>query len=106
MQWTRVMLLGALALMVAGCGAVEPVATSPLSRAAVALRSSCPGWADGEIVESLFVIDGAWQSGASHQLSYDVNLAYCEIQTSTQLAQFRCLTCWDAMVDYVYFVWH
>ena len=108
MQRTRVLLMGALALTVAGCGnAVDPLAAQSVSpRAASELRSSCPGWTDSEIVDSLVVIDDAWWNGASHQLSYDVNLAHCDFQTSTQPGFVICLSCWDAMVDYIYLDWH
>lgn len=107
MQRARVLLLGTLALTVAGCGAVQPVAGSgvptpgnPTNQTVEqTLRSSCWFLNDLEIASNIGLVDDGWWAGISYGEQIALNGSACG-------GNAPCEQCWDDVVDYVYRVWH
>mgnify|MGYP001591151274 CR=1 FL=1 len=66
------------------------------------LRAACPLISDASIIDGVSVIDADWSAGFTYQEELDFNSTSC----LTTSAYDGCVRCFDAIVDFVYFVAH
>ena len=102
-------------MIVAGCGTVParpaPVIvevpvfvpiTAPVITNMDILRASCWPSSDAFIIETLTEIDSEWWIGLTFEGSLNRNLLACADDPRPN----DCLTCFDTLSEYIYFVWH
>jgi len=63
------------------------------------LQAACPVLDENGILEYIAITDTGWWAGATHEQQMQWNAEGCG-------GDAECLSCWNAIVDYVYFVAH